>query len=215
MKKTRPAKKSSTFDQNVFINCPFDKPYAPMFQAIAFTVHRVGFRPRCTKEVMDSGASRLEKIMDIIADCKYGIHDLSRTQMWKFNLPRFNMPFELGIDIGFRRCGDTNCQDKRHLIFDKAPYRYHKFISDLGGRDLTAHENKPREAVIRVRNWLTAEASLKGMPSGKTIFNEYKQFLAKVPEICKRSFLHKSDLTFTDYSYVVADFLETLKKTSP
>jgi hypothetical protein len=206
-------KQSSTFLQNVFINCPFDEKYAPIFQAIAFTVHRVGFRPRCTKEVLESGESRLEKIMDIIADCKYGIHDLSRTELGKFNLPRFNMPFELGIDIGFRREGDARCQSKRFLIFDKDPYRYHKFISDLGGRDLTAHNNSPRQAVIKVRNWLRAEASLQGLPSGKTIYNDYRHFLAQVPTICERSALHANDLTFLDYSFVVADWLKTLKST--
>jgi hypothetical protein len=211
MKKKTSRKNSSTFLQNVFINCPFDEQYAPLFQAITFTVHRVGFRPRCTKEVLESGGSRLEKIMDIIADCKYGIHDLSRTQLGKYKLPRFNMPFELGIDIGFRRCGDENCKSKSHLILDTHPYRYHKFISDLGGRDIHPHGNSPRQAVIRVRNWLTAEASLKGMPSGKTIFREYRQFLANIPKICERSSLHANDMTFADYSYVIADFLETLK----
>lgn len=212
MRKKSSDQKTSTFDQNVFINCPFDEKYAPIFQAVVFAVHRVGFRPRCTKEVTESGESRLEKIMDIIADCKYGIHDLSRTQLGKFNLPRFNMPFELGIDIGFRRCGDHRCRKKRHLIFDTHQYRYHKYISDLSGRDISPHNNSPRQAVIRVRNWLTAEAALKGMPSGKTIYNEYRQFIGSVPEICNRSQLHAEDLTFSDYSQVIAEFLESLKR---
>ena len=96
-------KESSTFSENVFINCPIDEEYAPLFQAIVFTIHRLGFRPRCSREVYDSGGSRLENIMEIIADCKYGIHDISRTQLGTNKLPRFNMPFELGIDLGFRR----------------------------------------------------------------------------------------------------------------
>src|SRR6185312_4023077 len=96
---------SSDFAHNVFINCPIDPEYAPLFHAMVFTVYLLGFRARCSREENDSGKIRLSKIVKIITSCKFGIHDISRTELDK-GLPRFNMPFELGIDLGIRLCGD-------------------------------------------------------------------------------------------------------------
>src|SRR5436190_1630456 len=98
----------SNFSRDVFINCPFDDTYTPFFNAIVFTVHDIGFRPRCALEASNAGQFRLEKIMDIISECKYSIHDLSRTSLDReTELPRFNMPFELGLDLGCRRFGNS------------------------------------------------------------------------------------------------------------
>lgn len=41
---------STEYDLNVFINCPFDKDYAPLFDAILFAIYKCGFRPRCAME---------------------------------------------------------------------------------------------------------------------------------------------------------------------
>ena len=38
------------YEKNVFINCPFDDSYNPLFEAIVFAVHDIGFRPRCARE---------------------------------------------------------------------------------------------------------------------------------------------------------------------
>lgn len=56
------------YDQNVFINCPFDSEYTPLFEAIVFAVADCGFRPTCARERMNSGQVRLEKIIDFRAD---------------------------------------------------------------------------------------------------------------------------------------------------
>ena len=34
----------------VFINCPFDQNYKPLFEAIIFTIYDCGFRPICALE---------------------------------------------------------------------------------------------------------------------------------------------------------------------
>jgi hypothetical protein len=54
-------------------------------------------------EAYDSGDVRIEKILDIIDQCKLGIHDISRTELNEHSLPRFNMPLELGLFLGKRR----------------------------------------------------------------------------------------------------------------
>ena len=58
--------------RDVFINCPFDDSYKPIFQAIVFTVYELGFTPRCALEADDASVGRLAKIMDIIGECGYG-----------------------------------------------------------------------------------------------------------------------------------------------
>src|SRR5947208_16908333 len=93
------------YGRNVFINCPFDDSYKHLFDAAVFAVQAAGFYPRCALEARNSGQNRLYKIMDIISECRFGIHDISRTELTRGNLPRFNMPLELGLDLGCWRYG--------------------------------------------------------------------------------------------------------------
>lgn len=52
-------------------------------------------------EINDAGDQRIDKINNIIKECKIGIHDISRTELDDHsNLPRFNMPLELGLFLG-------------------------------------------------------------------------------------------------------------------
>ena len=66
------------YDRRVFINCPFDAQYKPLFEAIVFAVRDCGLRPRCALEIDDASEVRIEKIFKIIAECRYGVHDISR-----------------------------------------------------------------------------------------------------------------------------------------
>ena len=125
------------YNSNIFINCPFDENYKPIHDAIVFTIFDCGFIPRSASEEKDSGNVRLVKIMEIIAESKFGIHDISRTEIDKStHLPRFNMPFELGLFLGAKKFGDKVQKRKNILILDKEKYRYQKFISDIAGQDI-------------------------------------------------------------------------------
>jgi len=64
--------------RDVFINCPFSEDYREFFLAIVYAVIRSGFNPRCALETDDSSQNRFEKICVIIAECKYGVHDISK-----------------------------------------------------------------------------------------------------------------------------------------
>lgn len=77
---------------NVFINCPFDADYTPLLHAIVFAIHDCGFVARTALEEIDSGHTRLDKIVRIIEQCDHGIHDISRTTALPDDWPRFNMP---------------------------------------------------------------------------------------------------------------------------
>src|SRR4051794_25020236 len=115
---------SDEYDRNVFINCPFDDDYAPLFEAIVFAINDAGFRPKCARERLDSSQIRLQKIIELISASRYSIHDLSRTALDATNaLPRFNMPLELGIDLGCKAF-NPECADKSLLIFDSEQYRF-------------------------------------------------------------------------------------------
>lgn len=197
------------YEQNVFINCPFDTGYASMFEAIVFAVNDAGFRPKCARERLDSSQVRLQKIANLISASRYSIHDLSRTELDDVNtLPRFNMPLELGIDLGCKTF-HPECSDKSLLIFDSEQYRFQKFVSDLSGQDIHQHGNSPKVAVTRVRNWLRAESGKTGIPGGAAIYARYEAFRSDLPDICGELSLDVGDLTFADFSYTIARWLDT------
>jgi hypothetical protein len=133
-----------SFARNVFINCAFDARFQPIFHAMVFAVIRSGFRARCALETEDGAENRFTKIQNIVEECRYGIHDLLRTESdGNPPLPRFNMPLELGLFIGAKRLGDEEQGRKRILILDTEQYRYHRFISDIAGQDIRAHGSDP------------------------------------------------------------------------
>lgn len=69
------------YRRSVFINCPFDDEYSPLFDAVVFAIHDCGFVARCTLELDDGAQVRADKIFQIVEKCKYGVHDISRTEL--------------------------------------------------------------------------------------------------------------------------------------
>lgn len=198
-----PARKRRPSSRNVFINCPFDDDYAASFQALIFVVSACGFRARCAREMDDASETRLDKLYGIIESCRYGIHDLSRTELDPtYELPRFNMPLELGLFLGAKRYGDEEQKKKRCLILDTEPYRFQKFISDLAGMDIHAHGGAPERAIAETRDWL-ATASKRQLPSTKRLVEHYAAFRAALPELCDLLHLDADRLLFADYERLV------------
>ena len=183
---------------SVFINCPFDPRYEPLFEAVVFCVVACGFTPRCTKELPDD--VRIDNICQLIRECNYSIHDISRTEVadQPYKLPRFNMPLELGLFLGAKRFGGHSAQ-KQCVILDRAPYRYHRFISDIGGQDIRSHENSPRKAIRRVRDWLQIAPSKATIPGGDKIWKDYRRFRCELPAVAEEADLNPMQLTFIDY----------------
>ena len=200
----------SEYGKSVFVNCPFDGSYTPLFEAIVFTVFDCGFRARCALEIDDSGQIRIEKIFGIISECRFGIHDLSRTELDEITrLPRFNMPLELGIFLGAKRYGAGLQKKKISLILDTQQYRYQTFISDIAGQDIRAHEGYPGEAISLVRNWLQSSSQRSTIPGGKTIGRRYERFRRQLGPLRRRLRLSEDDeLTFNDYTILVAEWLK-------
>jgi len=192
----------------VFLNCPFDEGYDQLFNAIVFAIYACGFRARCALEMDDASETRISKIYDLIEQCRYGIHDLSRTEIdAKTRLPRFNMPFELGIFLGAKRFGSEEQRRKRCLVLDSDDRRYEKFISDLKGSDIQGHGGDAEQAVARVRDWL-ANVSRRKLPGGARIWAAYEVFVGKLPPLAQALELEIDRLTYADYEGLVVSWLE-------
>ena len=200
---------STHYNDNVFINCPFDSAYKKLFDAMVFAVHDCGFIPRCALEEDDASQVRIDKIYSMIADCRYGIHDISRTEDKSSGLPRFNMPLELGIFLGAKKFGIEEQKRKKCLILDTEPYRYQQFISDIAGQDIQAHNDAPELTVKVVRDWLRTASRRETIPSGSIIWRRYRDFRRDLPQTAQECQLTVEDLIFNDYTLVVTRWLKT------
>lgn len=198
------------YAKSVFVNCPLDEAYRPLFDAIIFGIHDCGYLAHCALEVDDASQVRIEKITNLIAGCKFGLHDISRTEADRdTGLPRFNMPLELGLFLGAKRYGRGQQKEKSCLILDVERYRFQKFISDIAGQDIAAHGGEPLRAIKAIRDWLSNAAPKPiVIPSGSTIAARYEQFLADLPTACERLHLRVEELTFNDYVVQVEEWLK-------
>lgn len=201
-----------SYADNVFINCPFDAEYKPIFNAIVFTIHDAGFVARCSLEVIDSGQNRLENIISIIGQCRYGIHDISRTEIsGKTKLPRFNMPFECGLFWGCLEYGERKHKNKRLLVLDSEEYRYRGSLSDIAGQDIQFHRNSPRVAMDKVRSWLNAGSGRKTIPGGEAIWNHYMLFQDDLIPMLKTAGITRAELEtpayYPDYVTLIVEWL--------
>jgi hypothetical protein len=166
------------FETSVFINCPFDDDFRPLFRALLFTVLRLGLNPRFALEKADSGETRVTKILGLIRQSQYGIHDLSRcVAKKKGEYYRMNMPLELGFDISAREFGNKKLRSKKILILEEDRYRFQKAISDLSNSDILGHEGEPEKIVKAVRDWLSHTAEIDGI-SGTQIWAQFNEFMA-------------------------------------
>lgn len=191
----------------VFINCPFDELYKRLMEAMIFAILECGFLPICAEE--KAGHIRLDKIIEMIEICEYGIHDLSRLEIdANTSLPRLNMAFELGLFLGAMRYGDEIQKNKKLLILDEKPYRFRNAISDLAGYDAVDHNNEPEKMIVRVREWLSLHLPIGTLAPGASIITEhYKNFREDVPDMCKNLSLDRDHLSFNDYVNLASRWL--------
>jgi hypothetical protein len=197
---------------SVFVNCPFDKSYEPLFKTIIFTTFDCGFLPRCALEIDDGTENRLTKISRMIEQCQFAIHDISYTDIDPATeLPRFNMPFELGLYFGCQRFGAQIHRKKTSLILDRGTFRYRQFLSDIAGHDVHAHDSEPRKAVREVRDWLRAKSGVRNIPGGTEIWNRYERFMRQLPLMCCEATISIEELTFAVFANFVAAWLETTR----
>lgn len=171
-----------SFEKSVFINCPIDTKYInDLLKPILFIIVKNGFTPRLSLEISDSGQIRLEKIVEIIKCCKYGIHDLSIVKSKKANeFARMNMPFELGIDYGLRKSNINPFDSKQFLILEATKYEYQKAISDINGFDIKVHENNTEKLFECLYRWSSETLKINKQSPPLKLFYDYIDFNAKL-----------------------------------
>jgi hypothetical protein len=202
-------------NRDVFINCPFDDGYLPLFHAMIFVVLRSGFRPRSALESDDGSENRFQKICKIIQECGYGIHDISRTDPDPgTGLPRFNMPLELGVFLGAKQLGNASQRDKRCIIFDIDRYRYQKYISDISGQDIHAHNGSVPDLIKDLASWLRHYSRDTKIPGGVRMADEFEKFRGEIPRICRERDLDPGELSFVDFAYLTVQYTLQLRPDS-
>lgn len=167
----------SDAERNVFINCPFDKAFAPCFEALIFTITACGYVARCALEDRDGAKIRFTKLAKLIGDCRFTIHDLSRVELNVNDLPRFNMPFELGLVFGAKHFGTKLQREKTALIMVREQFVLSEYLSDLAGSDPHAHGDDPREVVKIVSRYLHRTPGGAPLPGGpQWLFDKLRLF---------------------------------------
>jgi hypothetical protein len=139
-KQLRRAARPRVRDESVFLNIPYDAKFQNLLFAYIAGICAFGFAPRATLEI-PFGQRRLDRILSLIRQSRYSIHDLSRVQLDRNtpSTPRFNMPFELGLTVALGRSGYPN---HSWIVCETVPHRIKKSLSDLDGTDAYIHSGR-------------------------------------------------------------------------
>jgi len=89
-------------------------------------------------------------------------------------------------------------------VLDREKYRFQKYISDISGQDIKAHDGKPALAIKRVRDWLNNSPVDPNVtkPGARKMAQRYDRFMGELPDLCEELHLHHEDLTFNDFTTI-------------
>src|SRR5260370_6429018 len=120
--------------RTVFINVPYDDDYQDLYLALIAGLTAFGLDPRATLEI-PGGTRRLDRIFELITSCQYSFHDLSRVELDRKHppTPRFNMPFELGLVLGWLRTSGR--ENNTWFVLDSVCRRLSRSLSELDAND--------------------------------------------------------------------------------
>jgi hypothetical protein len=174
-------------NSSVFINCPFDDTYKPVFDAIIFATSCCGFLPRCAIESGSTSDPRMVRITQAIIDSKYSIHDLSRCRgEGDTNLARFNMPLELGVCMAQKFGSNTGDRDRHDwLLLVPRGSEYVRFVSDMAGYDPKQYDLTPESAIPAVMSWLATRPDAVITPTPEEVINALPKFIARKDTLTK------------------------------
>jgi hypothetical protein len=114
------------------------------------------------------------------------------------------MPLELGLFLAAKKFGGGRQRQKKCIIFDKKPYRYQQFISDISGQDIHSHKNDVSQLISKLAAWLRDERVDPQVPGGNIIAADFRKFQREFPRLCRDTRLHPDELTFQDYRKMAA-----------
>jgi hypothetical protein len=168
----------------VFLNVPYDQKFENLFLAYIAGISAFGLVPRATLEI-PSSSRRLEKILKLVAACRYSIHDLSRVELDRHapRTPRFNMPFELGLAVAHQM---NASRGSRHdwFVCEAKDRRLLKSLSDLNGTDPYIHGGQILGVFRELRNIFRRPDR---QPTAQQMRKIYREMRRNLPSILHRS----------------------------
>ena len=172
----------ATQRDSAFINIPYDPGYEETFLAYIAGVASFGLDPRATLE-LTSGERRLNRIFSLISTCRYSFHDLSLVELDQRHprTPRFNMPFELGLVIGWQSAVNSGHD---WFVFESSRHRLQKSLSDLNGTDPFIYGGTPSGVLREIRNAL---ARHDVQPTAEQMWNIFDLLKYNAPEVLTNS----------------------------
>ena len=156
-----------------FINVPYDGQFEDLYLAFIAGLTAFGLDPRATLEV-PGGARRLDRIFELITSCQYSFHDLSRVQLDRKRpqAPRFNMPFELGLVLGWLKTSRRS--NHTWFVFESVRRRVSKSLSDLDGTDPYIHDERPKGVFRELGNALVRSADQPTVQQMNAVYRTIK-----------------------------------------
>jgi hypothetical protein len=162
---------------DVFLNIPFAATHEYLYLSLIAGLATLRLTPRCVLEIPPQ-QNRLDRLFTLIGECAYSIHDLSYVKLSGGSgprVPRFNMPFELGIAVAIAK---SQAAGQRHQfsMFEAKPYRLQKSLSDVLGYDPYIHQGRAEgvlEALLNVFSHLPDAPDLADL---QRVYRELRQF---------------------------------------
>lgn len=181
-KRVRGAPRPRVSPGSVFLNVPYDTGFENLLLAYIAATSAFGFTPRATLEI-PFGQRRLDRILALIQQSQYSIHDLSRVQLDRKSprTPRFNMPFELGLTVALEK---TTHQDHAWVVCESMRRRINKSLSDLDGTDAYIHDGTIRGVFREISNAFVGSSR---QPTVTEMMQIYRVLRAQFKSILRRA----------------------------
>jgi hypothetical protein len=163
---------------SAFLNIPYDPAYEQHFLAYIAGIAAFGLIPRATLE-LTSGERRLDRIFRLISACRYSFHDLSLVELDYASpaTPRFNMPFELGLVVGWQNASPSNHD---WFVFESSRHRLQKSLSDLNGTDPFIYGSTADGILREISNALARHDMQPTAAQMRSIFGDLKVYAASL-----------------------------------
>ncbi len=172
MRRPRPPTRNTAF-----LNIPYDRKFENLYLAFIAGLCGFGLIPHATLEIPGS-QRRLDRIFELIDNCSYSFHDLSRVELDRHpphSVPRFNMPFELGLVVAWAKGRQPGHQ---WFVFEAVAHRLKKSLSDLDGTDPYVHGGTPDGVLRQLSNALTRSRHRPTLVELRNIYHDLKKAAA-------------------------------------
>ena len=168
-KRVRGAPKPRVSAGSVFLNVPYDANFENLLLAYIAAISAFGFTPRATLEI-PFGQRRLDRILALV-----------QLDARAPRVPRFNMPFELGLTVALEK---TARPDHAWVVCESMRRRINKSLSDLDGTDAYIHDGTIKGVFREVCNAFVGSSR---QPTVTEMMQIYRVLRAQFQGILRRA----------------------------